>query len=246
MLSSRNLAGTLFSIASIHSSSVKSKYFVEYVHDNLLTRKDGVATETADEHIRNLFVGPRSMAKRLTMLKVCIETMPQYARLANNGLINQLYSPEEDAPIVSNGKLVEKPSFITVLDNVDSSKVNSDLLTDGWEDLLKDDDPIVRAFAKDLIIYAFMTSGEFKGWTKLFKYVPASWIKGEIDPGYESYSSRINKILRSEYNYSQHFDEVAAKLNFDVFSVFFYNGAKQLAFLHQGFEDLRVGGYFWL
>lgn len=192
-------------------TAVKSKYFVDYVANNLVSRdKDGNPTETASEHIRKLFVGPRSMSKRLTGLKLAIELNPVYKRLETNGLVRQLFSATEDNPQILHGELTEMPAFINVLDNVDSSKINSDLLTDGWEDLLRDQDPYVRAFAQDLIIYAFMTSGEFKGWTKLFKYVPASWITGEVNPEYESYASYVERILANGYDYTQHFDEIAA------------------------------------
>lgn len=192
-------------------TAVKSRYFVDYVNDHLLKRdKEGNPVETADQHIRGLLVGKNNMARRLTAIKLAIELNPAYKRLANNGLIRQLYSMTEDDPQVLHGELTEKPVFITVLDNVDSSKLNSDLLIDGWEDLLTDSDPYVRRWAQDLIVYAFMTSGEFKGWSKLFKYVPASWITGELNPEEESYSDYIERILQSNYDYSQHFDDIAA------------------------------------
>ena len=49
------------------------------------------------------------------------------------------------------------------------------MVMDAWKDLLLDDDPMINKFAKEFIIYSFMTSGQFKGWTKLFKYVPFEW-----------------------------------------------------------------------
>ena len=206
------LSSTVATKISRHlQTAVKSQYFVNYVAENLVKRdKDGVAIETADQHIRNLFVGPKSMSKRLTGLKLAIELNPAYKRLANNGLIKQMYSMPEDEPQVLNGELTEKPAFITVLDNVDSSRLNSDLLIDGWEDLLTDPDEHVRAFAQDLIVYAFMSSGEFKGWSKLFKYVPASWITGELIGEQESYSDYIERVLSGSYDYTQHFDDIAA------------------------------------
>ena len=141
---------------------------------------------------------------------------PAYKRLASNGLIRQLYSITEEDPKVLHDELTELPAFITVLDSVDSSKINSDALIDGWEDLLKDEDKYVRAFAQDLIIYAFMTSGEFKGWSKLFKYVPASWITGEINPDYTSYATYIENILSGGYDYRKHFDDIAANCFGDI------------------------------
>jgi len=80
------------------------------------------------------------MNSRLTRLKNQIEINPAYARLANNHLINQIYSEIEEQPSFAYDKQVEKPAFITILNNVDNSKVNSDLLIDGWEDLLRDED----------------------------------------------------------------------------------------------------------
>lgn len=198
-------------------TAVKSQYFVDFVADNLVARDtEGRPTETADQHIRNLFVGPRSISRRLTGLKLAIEMNPAYKRLASNGLIRQLYSITEEDPKVLHDELTELPAFITVLDSVDSSKINSDALIDGWEDLLKDEDKYVRAFAQDLIIYAFMTSGEFKGWSKLFKYVPASWITGEINPDYTSYATYIENILSGGYDYRKHFDDIAANCFGDI------------------------------
>lgn len=192
-------------------TAVKSKYFVDYVQENLVAKdKDGNPTETASDHIKNLFIGPKSMSKRLTGLKLAIELNPNYKRLENNGLIRQLYSLTEEDKTLLNGELAEHPGFITILDNVDSSRINSDLLTDGWEDLLNDSDEYVRRFANDLIIYAFMSSGEFKGWSKLFKYVPASWITGETSMSDTSYSDYVENILSSNYDYTQHFDEIAS------------------------------------
>ena len=53
------------------------------------------------------------------------------------------------------------------------------MFSEAWEDLLNDDDAFVRNFANDLIIYAFLTSGEYNGWTHMFKYVPYNWRVGK-------------------------------------------------------------------
>jgi len=108
------------------------------------------------------------------------------------------------------GHTVERPGFITVLDNVDDSKLNSDLLIDGWEDLLNDEDRVVRNFARDMIIYAFFTSGEFKGWNKLFKYVPPSWVRGEIDTDFESFSEFIEKQLANPSVSTEMLDDIVS------------------------------------
>ena len=46
-----------------------------------------------------------------------------------------------------------------------------------------------------MILYAFFSSGEFKGWNKLMKYVPAEWILGQVDTDYEGYGEFIERKL---------------------------------------------------
>jgi hypothetical protein len=136
------------------------------------------------------------MNRQLVSLKDLIANNPAYARLATNPFLNQIYSMLEDKPVFANGReMADRPGFVTVLDNVDDSKLNSDLLSEGWLDLMNDEDKRVRTFAKKMVLYAFFTSGEFKGWNKLLKYVPYEWIAGEVDPQYESYSQFIEKEL---------------------------------------------------
>ena len=174
-------------------TAVKSKYFVTYAQQNLC--KPG---QDVSEYMRSLVIGPNSMNNRLTRLKNQIETNPVYARLANNHLINQIYAEIEEEPTFAFGRKVERPAFVTILNNVDNSRVNSELLMDGWEDLLRDEDKFVRKFANDLIIYSFITSGEFKGWNKMLKYVPTSWLLGKYNPGQQSYVEYINQALKSK------------------------------------------------
>ena len=191
-------------------TAIKSEYFIKYTQNNLC--KPG---EDVSKYITNLLVGPNSINNRLTRLKNQIEVNPKYARLANNHLINQIYSEIEEEPTFAFGKRVEKPAFVTILNNVDNSRVNADLLIDGWEDLLRDEDYFVRKFANDLIIYAFVTSGEFKGWNKIFKYVPPAWILGQYNPGQQSYAEFIEEALqRKAEDYKKYFDDIIAN-NFE-------------------------------
>ncbi|WP_346748975.1 hypothetical protein [Prevotella jejuni] len=44
--------------------------------------------------------------------------------------------------------------------------------------MLNDKDENVANFAKDLVMYAYLTSGSFSGWNKLAKYVPYEFISG--------------------------------------------------------------------
>ena len=184
-------------------TAIKSKYFVKYAHDVL---------KMSDKDIADLFTGWKSMNRQLVSLKDLIANDPKYARLASNTFLNQIYSMLEDKPVFANGReMADRPGFVTVLDNVDDSKLNSDLLSEGWLDLMNDEDTRVRKFAKKMVLYAFFTSGEFKGWNKLLKYVPYEWISGEVDPQYQSYSEFIEEELQNiSDDYSDLYDDIVA------------------------------------
>lgn len=191
---------TLNFISRSLQTAIKSEYIVKYARQKL---------NMSDEDIAGLFVGPNSINGWLTMLKSAIENKPEFARLKNNHLLNQIYSKPQDNPIFAKGKMCEKPAFVTILDNVDDSRVNSDLLIDGWTDLFNDPHPNVRLFARKLIVYAFLTSGEFKGWNKMFKLVPPAWIRGEIDTDFQSFSDYVQKALTmSSTDYYKYFDQI--------------------------------------
>lgn len=192
----------LESISKDVQTQIKAKYIANYAKEYL---------GMSDQDITNLFVGNRSMAHRLNMLNVAIRENEKYARLSNNLLIKQIYSAQESEPVIIDGKKYTKPSFISIADNVVDDINNSDMLTEAWEDLLRDNDKFVRKFARDLIVYAYMTSGEYSGWNNLFKYVPSSWIRGEIDANYQSMADYVRSILTSsDFDKYIDIDEIAA------------------------------------
>lgn len=188
-------------------TSIKSKYIIDYAHHQL---------GMTDQDISNLFVGPRSMNHRFNMLWNAIRTNPKYSYLANNQLLTHLYSVNEESEVWVNGRQYERPSFLSISDSIEDSRLNSDLMIDGWEDLLRDSDVNVQNFAKDLIIYAFLTSGEYKGWNRLFKFVPPAWVRGEIGSFEKvgSFSDYIRKLLSgdtlSSIQYQSYLDEIIA------------------------------------
>lgn len=188
-------------------TSIKSKYIIDYAHHQL---------GMTDQDISNLFVGPRSMNHRFNMLWNAIRTNPKYSYLANNQLLTHLYSVNEESEVWVNGRQYERPSFLSISDSIEDSRLNSDLMIDGWEDLLRDSDVNVKNFAKDLIIYAFLTSGEYKGWNRLFKFVPPAWVRGEIGSFEKvgSFSDYIRNILSgntlSSVQYQPYLDEIIA------------------------------------
>lgn len=192
----------LEAISKAVQTQIKAQYIADYAKQYL---------HMTDQDITNLFVGKRCMARRLNMLNAAIRQNDKYKRLANNQLIQQIYSSQEYEPVLVNGKRYDRPAFIAIADRVGDSSSNSDMLIDGWEDLLNDSDQFVRAFARDLIVYAYMTSGEYAGWNNLFKYVPPTWIRGEIDTDYQSMSSYVENILtQSDFDSDMNIDDLVA------------------------------------
>ena len=192
----------LEAISKAVQTQIKAQYIADYAKQYL---------HMTDQDITNLFVGKRCMSRRLNMLNAAIRQNDKYKRLANNQLIQQIYSSQEYEPVLVNGKRYDRPAFIAIADRVGDSSSNSDMLIDGWEDLLNDSDQFVRAFARDLIVYAYMTSGEYAGWNNLFKYVPPAWVRGEIDTDYQSMSSYVENILtQSDFDSDMDIDDLVA------------------------------------
>lgn len=186
----------LQTVARHYITAIKGRYISEYA------KQRGV-------NIKNLLVGDFNMNSRLNMLKSAIADNPEkYGRLANNALLNQISSGDNAEDILYSGVLYKRPEFIQVNQNADGSRIAADMLIDGWNDLLGDEDVNVRNFAKDLIVYAFVTSGESKGWGTLFKFVPQEWIQGIYDQGIQSFSDYIYDQLNRQ-NYEDLSYEVA-------------------------------------
>lgn len=182
-------------------SQIKAQYIAKYAKEYL---------NKTDKDITNLFVGNRCMAYRLNMLNSAIRQNPKYKRLANNALIQQLYTLEDSNEVYIAGSKCKKPCFISIADAVGDNTSSSDIFIDAWEDLLNDYDPNVRNFARDLIVYAYMTSGENAGWSNLFKYVPPAWTMGKIDK-YQSFSDFVKQRLElQDFDNYINLDDIAA------------------------------------
>ena len=159
-------------------TAIKARYMYAYAKQVL---------GRSDEYIRELFYGSSpliSIARRLNGLKYAIESVPEFERLKGNYIIEKLRpQPQQENVALSDGSVARQPQFITIDSNIDGKKSNEDMMHDAWKDLLNDPNERVRMFAEDLILYTFFTTGEYKGWNKLFKFVPPEWLRGEISGG---------------------------------------------------------------
>lgn len=74
--------------------------------------------------------------------------------------------------------------FVKLFNALDNNGSESNFIIDAWDELLHDNKhPKLKEFAEDLVVYAFVTSGDKQGFTKFFKQVPLSWRK---ESGYAS------------------------------------------------------------
>ena len=196
------------SVARAVVTALKQRYFVDYYYD--------VNGKTSETNINDLFFGENSINKQLSQIISAIDTNPKYKHLKYNELISQLYAVPSN--IVEDGTTDSTssefvPSFITLKSNVDDSRLNEDDITIGWLSLLQDDNPEIVKFAKNLVIYAQLTSGEYRGWNNLAKFIPAEWVAGECDNDNPrpSFADWCNGLLTSD-SYSGSIDVLMDKI----------------------------------
>lgn len=157
---------------------------------------DNYATENGID-IKGLFYGRDSIANRLQMLKGKLrkDTTGKYSKLATNGVItNTLLDSLSSVPYE---RKEGDPMFVTIPNNALKEKDTLDDISDSWNELLLDDSEEYKEFkkfAEDLILYAFYTSADTPGFTKIFKYVPNSW---RVSSGYAAYMDSVATAFKN-------------------------------------------------
>lgn len=149
-------------------------------------------------NVKGLFEGNATIFDRLNALQACIQRNAyNLGRLKDNYLIKHLAPYLTDQTTFANGKLVQKPKFIQVLNSMDESKMSADMFIESWEELLSDEMPNVKNFARDLIFYAMYTSGDTKGFNKLAKYIPISYLLTRHSEHIAPFNEYIEQQLQS-------------------------------------------------
>lgn len=147
-----------------------------------------------------LLGGANTIFDRLSRLKPMIYHNSDYSDLQGNLLLEMLipgkrveYSPK-DAVLGERPDTYDDLKFVKLQNFVDDGGINTNYIINAWNELLEyqnDKQPqvaeYIRDFARDLVVYAFITSGDTQGFTKMFKYVPASWRKKS---GYADFINR--------------------------------------------------------
>lgn len=154
--------------------------------------------------VNRLFFGNNTIADRLANIKRRINNPDdKLFYLRNNKLLTSLVESDQvkdETTIGNNGQIYPAPKFVSTFHSISESSFNQDDLTDAWEELLSyPDDQELKDFARDLVVYAWLTSGEKSGFNRFFKYVPNSWkIKSGFVGHVEFWLNKFNTNLESD------------------------------------------------
>lgn len=160
--------------------------------------------QTNDIDVNRLFFGNNTIADRLANIKRRINNPDdKLFYLRNNKLLTSLVESDQvkdETTIGNNGQIYPAPKFVSTFHSISESSFNQDDLTDAWDELLDyPDDQELKDFARDLVVYAWLTSGEKSGFNRFFKYVPNSW---KINSGFvghvEFWLNKFNTNLESD------------------------------------------------
>lgn len=159
--------------------------------------------------------GRTSIYNKILNIKLAINRDPAYVDLRdNNGeptnyllkWLTTAYTHVQAAlPAGNKQDTFNDAKFVKIFNFLEDENIDQDELASAWEELLNDGaHPDLQQFAKELIVYAFMTSGDNGGRRDLFKYVPNSWKTNTDGLGYEnSYVKHVYDILE-QYQNNQH------------------------------------------
>lgn len=173
---------------------------------------------TVDANIDVQFTqGNNTIYDRIGALKTLIENNSALADLKSNILLRdiilaatQKYTPSHKRIAGEASDTYDDLKFIKLETFFEDNGDKTDQYIRAWDSLLRytnDNERLqnaVRKLANDLVVYAFITSGDTKGSTKLFQYVPDSWRNGEFNPeGMTSYAEFIRNKLDELNGYDE-------------------------------------------
>lgn len=160
----------------------KSTFFNDYARDNGID-------------IRGLVDGNNTIYNRLCKIKSEIICTENYKSLldSNGNIRNYLlrtlvagYTHDfvipKAAPYGTMQDDYKSVKFVNTFNFIDDESIDQDEFVQAWDDLLNDTRfPELQEFARDLIVYAFITAGDNGGKHDIMKFVPNSW---KIQSGY--------------------------------------------------------------
>lgn len=154
-------------------AQAKAQFFNDYIKSNNID-------------LRSMFKGQMSMAKQLNNFKRDILSRQSYVShlIDNTGHVTNDFI-EFLLPNIQNTE--DRPNELDFIDtsdllNVDQAKANN--LINYWRELIEDPNPQISKLFKDLVVYAFITTGDNPTMNSFFQYVPNSY---RIQMGYRDF-----------------------------------------------------------
>lgn len=175
LLGRRGIAdsGLINAIIKGMEAQAKAQFFNDYIKSNNID-------------LQSMFKGQMSMAKRLNNFKqLILRRDPRMSHLIDNtGHITNDFI-EFLLPNIQNTE--DRPNELDFIDtsdllNVDQAKANN--LINYWRELIEDPNPQISKLFKDLVVYAFITTGDNPTMNSFFQYVPNSY---RIQMGYRDF-----------------------------------------------------------
>lgn len=149
-------------------AQIKSGFFNQFIYQNGID-------------IHSMFTGKMSMPKRINNFKYeILKGNPKLSKFLNNdGTINNDFINYLIPNIDYNGL-----DFIDTSSLLDADQSQANNLINYWRELIDDPEPRVSQLFKDLVVYAFLTSGDNPTMNSFFQYVPNSY---KMSMGYTDY-----------------------------------------------------------
>lgn len=179
---------TMSKIVKHMKSSIKNKWFFD---------QGGYCDERGIDK-RGLVVGNDCIYNRLLRLKAIIKTDPNYQAYRNaegeidNYLLNNLVSG-----FVDNTQFGEYggAKFVKLSNMAQNENLDGEAVIQAWDEMLHDTEhPEIQKFARDLVVYSYLTSGDAGGIRDLCKYVPCSFKLEESTEQFGTFGEYMNAV----------------------------------------------------
>lgn len=163
---------------------IESDFFTDYMKEN-------------NKSIKDLFYGNNSVVDRIDKLRNQVYTDQKYQNLKNNALLKLLEPGINTDP--------KAPKIFEVSTTKQRDTQSKNMYTYAWRDLLEHPSAEVRNLAKDLILYAFYSSGgHSNGIYNFYDLVPYEVLAKSFELNgsvtYETYMKNIVSSLNSKDN----------------------------------------------
>ncbi|QOR57259.1 nuclear pore complex protein-like protein [uncultured phage cr6_1] len=175
---------TVAELSKILTTSLRTKAVVNAVED----------FNISDKKFLNMLRGPKSMAKRLTLIKNDLRKRNDLPAIAFNGHIkNELLNYLQE--YASDGTNLKYDRIVTADNALTNTATYENRLLSAYQDLLDCEDESIRKFANRLGVYAYLTSFDNRSTDSFFDVITTAWKKQK---GYSDAIKAAIEILNND------------------------------------------------